>query len=79
MHNISKNIQVLCITHLPQVAGMGDYHKHIYKVLDNGRTKTEIKDLYDKDRVEEIAKMLSGDSISLYALSHARELLEKKD
>ena len=79
MHNISKSIQVLCITHLPQVAGMGDYHKHIYKVLDNGRTKTEIKDLYDKDRIEEIAKMLSGDSISLYALSHARELLEKKD
>lgn len=77
MHKISENMQVLCITHLPQVAAIGDYHKHIYKVEENGRTKTEIKDLCDKDRIEEIALMLSGDSISLYALEHARELLKK--
>ena len=76
MKKIADSIQVLCITHLPQVAAIGDYHKHIYKVEENGRTKTEIKDLNDKDRIEEIALMLSGDSISLYALEHARELLK---
>ena len=63
MHKISEEIQVLCITHLPQVAARGDYHKHIYKIEENGRTKTEIKELVDKDRVEEIAIMLYGDSI----------------
>lgn len=77
MHKISENTQVLCITHLPQVAAIGDFHKHIYKVEENGRTKTLIKDLKDKERIEEIALMLSGDTISLYALEHARELLNK--
>jgi DNA repair protein RecN (Recombination protein N) len=77
LKKIVDSMQVLCITHLPQVAAIGDYHKHIYKVEENGITKTEIKDLDDKGRIEEIALMLSGDSISLYALEHARELLKK--
>lgn len=77
MYDISKNTQVLCITHLPQVAAIGDYHKHIYKIEDDSRTNTQIDDLdYDR-RVEEIAVMLSGDKISLYALEHARELLKR--
>ena len=75
IHEISKNVQVLCITHLPQVAARGDYHKHIYKELVDGRTRTLIKDLTKEERIEEIALMLSGDSISLYALEHAKELL----
>ena len=79
MHKISENIQVLCITHLPQVASSGDYHKHIYKIEENGRTKTEIKDLSKEERIEEVALMLSGDSLSLYALNHARELIEKNN
>ena len=76
MHNISNDKQVLCITHLPQVAAMGKYHKHIYKVLENNRTKTMIEDLTGDKRIEEIAKMLSGDTISIYALNHAKELIE---
>lgn len=76
MHNISNDKQVLCITHLPQVAAMGKYHKHIYKVLENNRTKTMIEDLSGDKRIEEIAKMLSGDTISIYALNHAKELIE---
>lgn len=79
MYEISKNSQVLCITHLPQVASRGDYHKHIYKVEENGRTKTEIKDLDKEARIEEIAIMLSGDTLSLYALNHAKELIEKNN
>ena len=77
MHEIAQNTQVLCITHLPQVAAIGDYHKHIYKILENGRTHTEISDLSYKDRVEEIAMMLSGDKLSIYALEHAKSLLNK--
>lgn len=77
MYSISKNTQVLCITHLPQVAAIGDYHKHIYKIEDDNRTNTKIDDLSYERRIEEIAIMLSGDKISLYALEHAKELLNK--
>jgi serine/threonine protein kinase len=75
MYEISKKLQVICITHLPQVAAKGDYHKFIYKEEINDRTYTKVIDLdYDK-RVEEIATMLSGDKLSLYAIEHAKELL----
>lgn len=77
MHQISKHVQVLCITHLPQVAAIGDQHKHIYKELIDGRTKTRIEDLSYDRRVEEIAMMLSGDKLSMYALEHAKSLLSK--
>jgi len=77
MSNISKNVQVLCITHLPQVAAIGDYHKHIYKLEENNRTTTQIEDLDYNKRVEEIAMMLSGDKLSIYALEHAKELLKR--
>lgn len=78
MYQISKRIQVLCITHLPQVAAKGDNHKKIYKILNDGRTQTQIEDLSFDKRVEEIAVMLSGDRVSLYALEHAKELLQNK-
>lgn len=78
MHEIAKYVQVLCITHLPQVAAVGDYHKHIYKIEENNRTVTQITDLDYTKRVEEIALMLSGDKLSLYALEHAKSLLNNK-
>ncbi len=77
MYEISKNSQVLCITHLPQVAAMGDYHKHIFKTILDNRTITLIEDLNIERRTEEIALMLSGDKMSIYALEHAKELLKK--
>lgn len=77
MQEIAQSTQVLCITHLPQVASIGNFHKHIYKVLEDGRTKTQIKDLDRKERIEEIALMLSGDKLSLYALEHAESLLNE--
>ena len=76
LHNISLSTQVLCITHLPQVAAIGDNHKKIYKLLENDRTYTQIKDLKLDERIEEIAMMLSGDKMSLYALEHAKSLLK---
>lgn len=78
MYDISRNTQVLCITHLPQVAAMGDYHKHIYKLEENGRTRTQITDLTEEKRIEEIALMLSGDKLSYYALEHAKALLKEE-
>ena len=78
MHKISERVQVLCITHLPQVAAMGDNHKRIYKIEKNGRTYTQIDDLNMDNRIEEIAIMLSGDSISVYALEHAKELINSR-
>ncbi len=78
MYEISKKLQVICITHLPQVAARGDYHNFIYKEEINDRTYTRVMELsYDK-RVEEIATMLSGDRLSLYAIEHAKELLNTK-
>lgn len=78
MSEISKHCQVLCITHLPQVASIGDYHIHIFKELNQSRTTTHFKYLTTEERIEEVALMLSGDRMSLYALEHAKALLGEK-
>ena len=77
LHSLASKTQVLCITHLPQVAAIGDNHIHIYKNVVNDRTTTHIKKLSIDERIEEVALMLSGDRMSLYALEHAKALLEK--
>ncbi|MDE6408590.1 MAG: DNA repair protein RecN [Anaeroplasmataceae bacterium] len=77
MKAIAKYNQVLCITHLPQVAAMGDSHIHIYKELAQNRTTTHYKYLSQEERVEEVALMLSGDKMSLYALEHAKAMLSE--
>lgn len=77
LSKIAKYTQVLCITHLPQVASIGDHHIHIYKEVHEHRTTTQFKYLTQTERVEEIAQMLSGDRLSLYALEHAKALLEE--
>ena len=75
MLKMSKKMQIISITHLPQVAAKGNHHYNIYKYESLGTTNTEIKKLNDRERVEEIAKMLSGDKISSSALNHAKQLL----
>ncbi|MDE7384348.1 MAG: hypothetical protein K2M84_01175, partial [Anaeroplasmataceae bacterium] len=77
MQAISKYNQVLCITHLPQVAAIGDSHIHIYKEIIQDRTTTHYKYLTFDERVEEVALMLSGDKLSLYALEAAKAMLNK--
>lgn len=77
MHAISNYNQVLCITHLPQVAAMGDSHIHIYKEIVQDRTTTHYKYLTVDERIEEVAFMLSGDKLSLYALEAAKAMLNK--
>ena len=75
MLKMSKKMQIISITHLPQVAAKGNHHYNIYKYESLGGTNTEIKKLNNNERVEEIAKMLSGDKISSSALNHAKQLL----
>ena len=78
MKDISKTIQVLAITHLASVAGIGDNHMFISKEEINGRTVTNVKLLSYDERVKEIATMINGDKISVYALEYAKELLNNK-
>lgn len=77
MKEISKNTQVLAITHLPQVAANADNQVYIYKEEKDGRTYTYIEELSFEDRIVHIAKMLSGEKVSRYALDAAKDLLEK--
>ena len=78
MKDITKYNQVLAITHLPQVAAYADNQLFIYKEELDGRTITHVKELDNKDRIIEIAKMLSGETVSKYALETAKEMLEDK-
>jgi DNA repair protein RecN (Recombination protein N) len=69
--------QVICITHLPQIAKFGEHHLSISKHVADGRTLTTIQPLNKEDRYKEIARMLGGEEITQTTLDHARELLGK--
>jgi len=68
--------QIICITHLPQIAKFGDNHFRITKNVSQGRTITSINPLNEKDRIKEIARMLGGMEITKTTLDHAREMLQ---
>ncbi len=72
---LAKGQQVLCITHLPQIAAFGDRHYLIAKTETRGRTQTTIRSLTDEERREEIARMLSGAKLTETSLRHAEHLL----
>ena len=75
MYNMSRNMQVLTITHLPQVASKGDNHFKVFKYEDRNRTITDIKLLNKSDRINEIAEMLSGKKLNKSAKELANQLL----
>jgi DNA repair protein RecN (Recombination protein N) len=75
MQKMSNNMQVIAITHLPQIAAKGSSHYKVYKKEINGVTTTNLKQLTTDERIVEIAEMLSGKDISDSALTHAKELL----
>ncbi|EGO7887159.1 DNA repair protein RecN [Enterococcus faecalis] len=75
IYQISENSQVLCITHLPQVAAVADEHYFIEKEIVEGRTETSVRILSEKERVNEIARMLAGSEITKLTIEHAQELL----
>lgn len=75
MQDISRNIQVITITHLPQVAAKGNAHFKVYKEDDDEATHTRIRELNADDRVDELAVMLSGSKVDEAARANARSLL----
>ena len=75
MKQMSANMQVFAITHLPQIAGKGKDHFKVFKIIKDNQTQSELKLLTKDERVIEIAQMLSGSTISDSALNHAKELL----
>ena len=76
MKKMSETMQVIAITHLPQIVASGKEHMKVYKYADKQQTKTNIKLLNKEERVLEIAEMLGGKNITETAINHAKQLLE---
>lgn len=76
LKEIARHHQIICITHLPQIAACGDSNYRIYKETDEEKTYTNIQKLSDSGRVEEIARLLGGTTITDTTLASARELIE---
>jgi DNA repair protein RecN (Recombination protein N) len=73
---LAKRQQVVCITHLPQIAAFADQHFLIEKADKGGRTRTSVRRMEDSEREQEIARMLSGAKLTESSLEHARQLLK---
>jgi len=73
---LSRAQQVLCVTHLPQIAAFADQHFLIEKKAQGGRTKTSVRLLENADRTEEIARMLSGSTVTETSLRHAEQMIK---
>jgi len=77
MASLSQMMQLLVITHLPQVAAKADHHYGITKIKENARMVTRIQKLDDDMRIEMIALMLSDEKLSHFAIEQAKMLLRK--
>src|SRR5207253_1591400 len=78
LQRLGRDFQVLCITHLPQIAARGANHFHIGKQVKGGRTVTSVTRLDASGREHEIARMIAGAEVSQGVLASARELLESR-
>lgn len=79
MRQIGTQRQLIVITHLPQIAAKGELHYYVYKEVEEKHTFTSIKKIEDKERIYEIAKMMSGKNVSAAALEAAQELIESRN
>ena len=79
IHKLGQNVQVLAISHLPQVIAIADYQFFIEKISNEHSTVSTVRLLTVEERVEEVAKMLAGENVTEAALSQARELLQSKE
>jgi DNA repair protein RecN (Recombination protein N) len=70
--------QIICITHLAQIARFGDHHFRVSKRVSGGRTRTVIHSLDASERVREIARMIGGETLTAKTMAHAREMLDAK-
>jgi DNA repair protein RecN (Recombination protein N) len=78
LKSIAKGQQVICVTHLPQVAAFADFHFVISKETINDRAVMTVSELKQKDRVKEIARLISGEKVTKTSMAHAEELLSLK-
>ena len=76
MKIMGKKIQIIAITHLPQVASLADYHYKVFKIEKEKNISTNIKKLDTSSRIKEIASMISGENITESAINQAQELLK---
>lgn len=76
LRSLAERSQVLCVTHLPQVASQGHNHLRVTKLTDGKTTRTQLSQLKPDERVEELARMLGGVEITAKAREHAREMLK---
>ena len=77
LKKLSRKAQVLCVTHLPQVAAFADHHFRVAKRVKDQRTNTIVDELPAAELLQELARMISGSEITETALQHARELREQ--
>ncbi len=77
LHGVARGLQVLCVTHLPQVAAFADWHYRVAKQQDDSATRTCLVLLDGEERVREMARMLGGAQVTERTLAHARELVSK--
>ena len=75
LKEVAKKRQVLCITHLPQIAGFADTHFKVSKIVTDKKTAVKVDELDKKSRIEEIAKMLGGEKVTEISRRHAKEIL----
>ena len=75
LKSLAKFHQIISITHLPQIAGLGDFHYIVEKVETNNRVTSSIKKLDEKERIKEVAKLMSGENITEASLKGAKELM----
>ncbi len=78
MRDFGKNMQVIAITHLPQIAAKGKVHYKVYKTDNEESTVTHLVQLSDAERLEEIARMLSGSTVTEAAIQNAKVMLNQK-
>jgi DNA repair protein RecN (Recombination protein N) len=79
LKNLASFHQIIAITHLPQIAGQADHHYLVEKSVDNERVISTIKILDDRERLKEVAKLMSGEDVTSSSLSGAKELMNLRD
>ena len=76
MRDLSKNRQVICVTHLPQVASQAHHHLFVAKKNDKDITESTVSPLNKQERIAEVARMLGGVKMTEHTLNHAEEMLD---
>ncbi|MDH4317321.1 MAG: DNA repair protein RecN [Desulfobulbaceae bacterium] len=79
IRRLANHHQVICVTHLPQIAAHADEHFLVAKIVEDGRTRTTITPLDHEERVLELARMLGGESLTGQTIAYARELMERSE